>query len=104
MYGYSIYHDMYHKIITFGTRSAEWYDLNKDKAIVFTRFARDFHHVKNVWYSPFNPNILYCIHAWELRKQYKILAIDLREGDVCYYETRAIARKYANLHQSYWLH
>ena len=47
---HSIYHDLYHKIITVGDISAEWYDLNKDRTMLIARFDSQYLHVKQVWY------------------------------------------------------
>ena len=101
---YSLYHEYKHKIITIGSKSGEWYDLNKDKSMILTRFEPDYHYEKNVWYSPFHPSILYCIHPWRSEDNgIEILAIDLRNGQVCKCESKVRDIAFSNWHQSYWL-
>eukprot|EP01084_Bolivina_argentea_P205132 350481_1 len=60
-YGCSIYHDEFHKIIYGDVKSMEWYDMNKDKWLVINVSQKESHYnsLKNIWYSPFNQNIIY---------------------------------------------
>ena len=80
----SMYHEFYHRIITIGDGSAEYYDINKDKSMVFSRF--EWENVNNVYYSPFNPNILYGTTMSGSRGRYSdkaefgLFQIDLRDG------------------------
>ena len=57
----SLYHDVYHKIITMSHTTAEWYDFNKDKAMIIADYGdKDLFCMNNMWYSPFDPAVLYC--------------------------------------------
>ena len=88
--GVSMYHDIYHKIITIGDYTAEWYDINKDKSIIFANFK--WCDAENVWYSPFNPNILYGTTTKITKNSYHqvlnvgLFSIDLREGTSKYHD------------------
>ncbi len=93
-----MYHDLYHKIITVGKNSFEWYDINKDKSTIFAKHLPDYDeyadetkgYPENVWYSPFNPSISYCacatkagINSWDEQAtslKGNLFCIDLREG------------------------
>ena len=81
----SLYHEFYHKIITIGDGSAEYYDINQDKSMIFSRF--DWKNVDNVYYSPFNPNILYGTTMEKTSARFSdkaeigLFQIDLRDGN-----------------------
>ena len=84
----SIYHDIYHKIITAGHKEFEWYDINKDQSMIFSRYSKKIAHPENIWYSPFNPNILYCATTssyYDYDKKGEntvggLFVVDLRDG------------------------
>ena len=86
-YDQSIYHEYYHKIITVGSKSTEWYDINKDKSMIIARYENKY-MLSNIWYSPFEPNILYTTNvkykettSYMNRGNVFIMAIDyLRNG------------------------
>ena len=78
-----IYHSMFHKIITVGIDSAEWYDINQDKSMIITQYKDNKYELGNLWYSSFDPNILYTTNVESL-DVYK-MGLDLRNGEV-YYE------------------
>lgn len=94
LYRKSMYHNKLHKIITIGNDSFEWYDINKDKSMIFAKhqsYNGDGNckgYVENIWYSPFNPNIIYCCAKSELYDcdiheriiQGNLWNIDVREG------------------------
>ena len=82
----SMYHDSYHKIITIGKHTGEWYDINKGKSTIFADFR--LHYPQEVYYSPLDPSIIYCVSCQQIAhggtnfngQDIQLLVIDLREG------------------------
>ena len=97
---YSMYHNIYHKIITAGDLSAEWYDINKDKSMIIADYA-DYPKptLQNIWYSPFNPAILYFsgytedvlhIASDHVDSELYVYGIDLRDRKAGYQTCKTI--------------
>ncbi len=103
----SIYHKMHHKIITVGGSNAEWYDLNKNKAMIIARYKDKYLNINNVWYSPFDPNVLYstadCSYGYYSHTQGMCLvAIDLRSGECTKHHIEDLRKPVYN--ESHWHH
>lgn len=85
---YSMYHEIYHKIITVGDQTAECYDFNKDKSMIVADYS-DYGLLRlgNIWYSPFNPAVLYfsdsncsCYPFKMNQLSLGVFSLDLRSG------------------------
>ena len=105
-YAQSLCHDDYHRIITIDNQSAEWYDLNKNKAVMLTRFVwPNFVPISDGWdFAPFDRNTLYCLSSWGdvYKDERKICAIDLRIGQPFRMSFNAEASKGCDT-ACYWL-